>query len=361
MKRIRFAALLLSLLAAGVGRAAPVPGAATRGVPFPGGVADADGKTAYVGCPKGRAIDAIDLATGEMRWRSTSAERPLAVVGNRLAALEPDGEKRNAARIVLVNTRDGKEVLRTEPITFPDWVVITAPSRPGEGRAFGCRAVVDKGDLYVRWQASAAYWGGPVPSRETLEAARKNAEGVVRVDLGDGTFQMQAADRMPTVKVPPEVEKEAARADPTGTERAVTVVGDWAVAADRDGAGVVLKRWDVATGKALEPITLREGRNLLGRVEPNGFALVTDHGDPRSCWVYSVDGGKELGRLTLPEAAREVRVIGRRAYVLRLLPHEGKGANLFDQPRGVTAYELATGKELWTYPIEPEVHLPPPP
>src|SRR5258708_21148817 len=86
----------------GTARAAPVPEARPHAV-IPGGVTDADDKTGYLACPGG-VIDAVDLATGERRWRSKAAERPLAVVGPLLAALASDDKKANVARVVLLDT-----------------------------------------------------------------------------------------------------------------------------------------------------------------------------------------------------------------------------------------------------------------
>src|SRR5205823_4768852 len=71
----------------------------TRGGPvlLPCGVADAAGRTGYLSNPGG-GIDAVDLLTGDLLWKSDEAQRPLLVVGGRLYAQA--GLKRNRIRVL---------------------------------------------------------------------------------------------------------------------------------------------------------------------------------------------------------------------------------------------------------------------
>src|SRR5262245_49665522 len=76
MRTCALSLLLVSLL---------LPAASLAAPPFPGGVIDSTGRTAYLATPAG--IEAIDLARGDLAWRRPDAHLPLLVAVDRLYAL----------------------------------------------------------------------------------------------------------------------------------------------------------------------------------------------------------------------------------------------------------------------------------
>jgi hypothetical protein len=358
MNRIRFA-ILPALLAVGVVRAAPVPDGPRPGAAIPGGVADAEGKTCYLAHPGGGAVDAVDAATGQTRWRSTAAERPLYVAGSLLFALAPDRHEENVARVVLLDARTGKEMLRSKPIVFPEGFRVapergTAPEAPASfqdyARSFDCVAVAaDPEHLYIRWRFEVWNYSGGLRPRQPPRSGSVAREGVVRVDRHNGAVMRLPAREMPGPVAPPFV-REAA-------DGPVTIVGNRAYAVGKAGDAIVLRRWEAATGKALDPIPLREGLRLQGQIESTGLVVVTNRFSPnvepedRFCWVYRLDG-RLTGRLPLPAEANAVRVVGPRAYFVVDEPAPGEG-NPASGNR-LVVFDLATGKKLWTAAVEAE-------
>jgi hypothetical protein len=354
MRRLVLGVLVVAVL--GTTRAAPVPEEHTWGT-IPGGVVDAEGKTAYLACPGGTALDAVDLATGQQRWHTTAAERPLAVLGRHLAALASDADKVNVVRVVLLDIVDGKEVLRTEPIDLPDDIV-TAPSRPNApplvpgrlaSRTFACNSVADGKDLVVRWRYESRMVG-PAVGRPPRPGGWVSAgiEGIIRVDRKSGAFRLLEAADLPAPKAPPEVEKAAGR---------VTIVGDRVFATARNDDVLLLRRWDLASGKPLDSLHLGKAYRLRAQVDTNGFVAVTNMYSPNVkeqdavCWVFDLDG-KQLASLPVPAQVRAVRVAAGRAFFLVDVPLPGTGNP--ESGNRVVVFDLATGKQLVSWPIDRE-------
>jgi hypothetical protein len=343
-------ALLSALLAA------PVPEAGRPGVPIPGGVADGDGKFGYLTRPGGGAIDAVDLATGERRWRSTAAERPLLVVDGQLLALAPDEKKQNVGRLVLLDAQNGKELLRTVPIAFPDKVVLVPLRAPPEaprvaGRSFDCVTFADKKLFHIHWRSEVWGFEPGGPPRQAIRGWLTITEGGIQVDRGNGDIKLLPAEDLPEPKVPESI-REAGPRD-------VTILGDrvYAAGVGEDREVLVLRRWDLATGKALDRIPLRRQYRLQGQIERSGFVVVTNRFSPnvkpedRFLWVHDLDG-RLVGRVPLPPEARGVHVVGPRAYFLAEEPDAGQRNP--DWGNRLAAYDLGSGKHLWTLPIDKE-------
>src|SRR5438046_10499350 len=78
---------------------------------LPGGVADPAGKVGYVQAPSG-GVDALDLATGKVRWQVAEVCKPLALAGDRLVCQAPEKGKANAVRILVLDTRAKGKLLK---------------------------------------------------------------------------------------------------------------------------------------------------------------------------------------------------------------------------------------------------------
>lgn len=126
-------ALLASLLAPGVSSAAPNSPITSL---HDGVVVDAAHGTAYVMSPKG-GIDAIELASGNVRWKSETGARPLLVKDGALVAQAHPGEIGELA-IVTLDAQRGMETGRIS-LGRPDGLrarVVDGPSQSFQVRAF---------------------------------------------------------------------------------------------------------------------------------------------------------------------------------------------------------------------------------
>ena len=191
-------ALVSAICLALLGLALPL--AATAGEPLTptllpgGGLGSPDGSAGYFPAEKG-GIEALDLATGKALWASQEANRPLAATGERLYAQASVAGKANQVRVVALEARTGKRVLQSDPAVFPDWVSVGVVY----GRTFASGAVLNRDGLLLIWEARAHYAGGAAPPPEIEEAARKEASGVLKVDLETGKVQAVQNGERPKV------------------------------------------------------------------------------------------------------------------------------------------------------------------
>ena len=248
---------------------------------------DEDGAKGFVANDKG-GVTALDLATGEVLWQSKTAGRPVSVLGGWVWVQARDKDKANVLHIIGLALDDGRARVETDPIVLPDWA--SAEPGQGAGRSFSSHAWTLKKDclLMIAWQADTFYWGGVPPSPERLKAAQKHADGVAQVNLCSNQVEM-----LETAKAPPppgpkvsDALRKAASRNYGDDGITVAVAGDYAAAVDLEAAGdnkqkVVLKRWDLATEKPLDPVVLAEGAVYQTVTLPSaGVTLVRDATPP---------------------------------------------------------------------------------
>src|SRR6266545_3324743 len=107
---------------------------------FPLGVADPGAARAFVHNRAGTVL-ALDLATGQVRWRAGTA--------------------------------------------LPDWAQASLDDTPD----YTLRAEAEGGTVVLRWAAQARYRGGAPPSAMVQAAAERQAQGAARVDVGSGAVE----------------------------------------------------------------------------------------------------------------------------------------------------------------------------
>jgi len=150
-------------------------------------------------------IDALAFKTGKLRWKTVKEKTyywPIAVLGDRLVARTLDQGKNTVA--VLDVTRDGKLLMNSEPLPFPDWAQTydwglgTRPAAGGPpapfpppftvAHSFAAEERLEKCELVIDWQASIQVFktkpraGDPEPKAPEPRAAG----GTFRIDLGTG-------------------------------------------------------------------------------------------------------------------------------------------------------------------------------
>jgi hypothetical protein len=293
--------------------------------PLPGGVADAKGEVGYV-IDRGVAFHAINLSNGREIWAAAPASLPLALAGDRVITVAVDPKNGNQFRLFAYSTTMGKQIWRSEPVAFPEWVAVT----PDAKHWFGMFARVKDGEVWVKWRALA--WKAPVAMPRAEKDAIKKAEGAIRVNLKTGATEMLAADKMPpppppAIAVSKDLEKLAARPIPGALgEKTVMEAGNFAVAIDVEkkdkGQVVVLQRWDLKTDKAQPPMELASGRRFhVTPVPAAGVVLVRPAVGPNEAFrpgfwqVFSLEKGKETAHFPVePLIMEDATIVGQRAY-----------------------------------------------
>jgi hypothetical protein len=361
---------ILLLSGATIASAAPAPKEDASSLLFPGGVADPVANIAYVTNTAG-GIDAISLDKGELLWDTKDGARPLAVIGKKLAVQVPVAGKANEVRIVLLDTAaKGKKLSESDPVTFPDWVSIGG----GYGRSFTSSGRIQKGGLFLKWEARAWYAGGARPTPEIERQARKNETRVAKVSLESGKVEMLPADKAPAEpQLPKELEKVVSQQYWTGSDwlKKPLIAGKVAAALVVTNLGggksrMSLKRWNLASGKEEETVKLMEGKELWPQVSEDGHylfvhqALVKEQLPPGdyAWWVFDLETGKEVAKLPYDGPLSNAIVLGQRLYYMASGPRKfAPGPSV--QPRSIKAVDLKTGKLTWERPIEGVKILPP--
>jgi hypothetical protein len=397
MSRICLCFLLVvpALLASGCGSRKTATGPS---VYLPGGVADAAGRTGFVTGPDGR-IDAINLEDGKLLWKTKEAAHPLALHNGRLAASIPVSNKANCLRVLLFDTtQEGKRVLESEVVVFPDWVSVGLEY----GRSFEVTAAETvKDDLLMHWEARAIYVGGHPPSRVEEERRRKHATGIARVNLKTGKADIGRVNQTTGKAAMPALGLSRAEAEvPAAIQKETSgrfifvrprVVGKLVVALDQQGVPgqrqkLVLLRWDRKTGKKLPQIVLMKAHDFWVYIQPDGrYILVyprpwddgaatrpggrtivarkvptqAELGPGR---VFSLETGKEVGKVLDDPGGEAIAVVGPRVFFLVLasrIRQSQVGSFTREQLRTLRAYDLESGQMLWERPVEPIRRLPP--
>ena len=322
-------ALLLLLLA----------GPPALAAPFPGGILDATGKTAFVAGAKG--IDAIDLATGEARWRSTHAQRPLFIAGDTLFALAYQAD--SFAVVGLDKTGKGETVFRSGKVKTPAW----AKPSGAAGQAFGVVWIRQKQTLVVSWRARQRGRRG------------KEARGSARVDLINGRVEPlgEARHEAPPLALPPMLEKLSVRWHRAVGGQVVAVTEE-ETAPPKNGVRsirLLLRSWNERTGKEGPAKELAKGSRPRLIAGLDGLHLwVRDAGDPGAeepeDWrVFSSLDGHAVGRVPFVAGTAQALLAEGRAYCLA----NASGGTLLagEAARGFVLHAIdpKTGKETWTW------------
>jgi hypothetical protein len=134
---------------------------------------------------------------------------------------------------------------------------------------------------------------------------------------------------------------------------------------------LILKRWDLADAKALEPVTLLDGKELWPQVQPDGRylfvhqALVKEQLPPGdyAWWIFSLETGRQVGKIPFEGGTQGLSVLGPRVFVVAAAPAKRPRPGEFarTEPRVLRALALPDGKRLWERPIEPMRRMIPPP
>lgn len=287
-----------------------------------GVVVDGDRGLAYVMSPRG-GIEAIDLASGAVAWRSEKGARPLAVVGERLLTQNEPGVRGRGLALATLRLDRGGAFERGFAAPLPAHV--TASVVDHRGGTFRLTPAASGSEVLLRWTATIFPSRGALWSEKDGNAAARVEEGVVRIDPAAGrAVAMSAAE-----------------------------------AAAWNGAVQAGALRELARGAGGE----RRFRSVDDRHEVASASRLGDDGRPRFTWSLSeVATGRELSGIEMSRALLPFLVAAGRLLVVA--PPEGRAANgrMEQEPQRLSAYDESAATELWTVALrDVRYHGPVPP
>ncbi len=314
-RNIPFSFLLALVLVPGLalGQPRPIrPASDHAALLHDGAVVSARHGLAYVMRPRG--IDAVDLASGRVRWHSDGAAKPIGIVGDRLVA-QAEGRAANRLDLVVLDARSGATRESTN-IALPAGVKASVTDGPsGSFRVRGNR--VDS-QLAVRWEATGAAAGdaaqGYLPA-EGHDAAPMVTTGAAVVDFAAPKARIQpltaaaasAAIERPTLQ---ELSEPAVAA---GGRQWLSVDGRHVMISERasSGTGIHRHRWT----------------------------------------VYERGSGSRLGAMPSLVSAAPFLVVGRTLYHVSPPYAMQRGGKLLERLTSLRAFDLTRGAEAWSVEV----------
>jgi hypothetical protein len=361
--------LLLTVEAPAVLHAAP---ASPRVVVLPAGIADTAGEIGYFASAAG-GIEAIDLTTGEVRWESIEAQRPLLIANGRLLAQA--GTRRNRLRVLAFDlAKNGECVFESDAVVLPSWVV----TGEAPGRSFTPHwRLLDEQHLELSWEARAWFAGPGKPKAGQEEAARKQAAGVARIDLVSGRVEVRegevASPSEEKFGLPEELEQKYVRwhGIAGGGYRALVLEEKEGEKEKEKQQVLMLYAWDLKSGESLPPLEMHRGKrlNVMVSLDRRHFLIREAEGPPDEgnmggrppkpvCWAFSLETGLPTAKLPYEPGMQSLVILGPNAYYLVGRSMRGTLEAPVLQPRILRAVDLKSGKKAWERPVGGKVVLP---
>jgi hypothetical protein len=320
----------------------------------PGVIVDPERAAIYLMNPE-RGIDAVDLASGKLHWRTDRAAKPLLRYEERLVAQTEPGDGQQFLRIALLSTRDITADRLFIDIPLPAGVRATIDD--GMESSFSLAARVHEAALVLSWQYTYRPITGPPPDPD-LDALDRKATGSVRIDIH--SRQISPIDEVavpPEPELPPTVSQlQEARTLPGPVWR----VNDVLVAIERSThegkQRVSLKRWDAETGQALADVTLFHGGLNFRSVSADQRHLLASrrNASDSRIWewaVFSLETGAKVAELKHDEPGAWFFLAGSRLIHETNVIHRRVKGQVVVEPGKLRAINLETGTEVWSHAI----------
>jgi hypothetical protein len=269
---------------------------------------------AYVMRPGG-GIDAIELASGAVRWKSDLAAKPLALADDRLVA---QAESRgNALALVVLDARGGAARDKMS-MALPAGIIASVTDTPAG--SFRVQAAREASGLVVRWESAAA--AGKAPAQGYLPAVNEGQAPSASADVVTGAAVVDLAASSLRVLAEPSVVS---------------------------GKSPTLKRVNLeelrAETDAGRQFLSADGRHYLIS-EPVKATEFTLH---RYQWtVYERAGGARLGSVPAMTSAAPFVVVDKTLYHTAPAYALVKDGKLAEQATSLRAVNLATSAEKWS-------------
>lgn len=332
----------------------------------PGVIVSADRSVCYLMNTNG-GIDAVDLATGDARWTTTEAQKPLALVGDTLIAQSEVEGRSGVLRLVMLDVAGGGSREAEVDVGLPQDVQAAIDDGPGTRFRIDVREL--EGDLIAEW----SYSESPVRGGAEDEAEAHQVSGAFRIDSETWDVLPADAGEIPIVPLEPlparlldleEAGRLPARLWPSD--------GVYAAAIRRREAGAsrtVLKRWRVADGDSLPDVTLFTGSYTIRYPSADGRHLLvsrTDRTPPDvggfDWLVFSLATGERVAELSMDTPGAWFFLTGP-LLVHEFLPQfRAVDDEEIVEPGGLRAVDMGTGEERWARPVrDTAYHGPLPP
>lgn len=296
--------------------AALVPGIAAATTLHDGVVVDFAKGAAYLASPEG-GIDAVQLSTGNVIWKTRDAAKPLLVKDGALLAQGRPGANGELA-LVTLDTRQGAAKSRAEVALEGVRANLTdGPSQTFRAEAF---VAADK-SVVVTWVAEEPTFRGMVPAPEDGLAPAKSAavsagkgrssRGAVRVDMAQG------------------------RAVPMAFEKAQSLEGP-ALALRAEGIRVR------GLGTTTRELTSLDGQHVLKSERNPEGGLWTPYR-----WTVTDKSGRVIGTANAPVSLTPFLVSGTRILYMAMPSVRKEGDKIVDQPLRLVSMDLLSGTDVW--------------
>jgi hypothetical protein len=322
---------LIALLAAVlVPFALTSPAAAAPGVSLGDAVVvDGARSIAYVMHPQG-GVEALDLQRGSSLWRSTEAERPLALAGDLLVAQGRPGEHGELRIVALDVLHNGAGSAEAD---LPMPAGVRAEASETLRQAFHVTASASQQGVVVAWRAQLrrAFAGRGAGE---IDAERKTAgeAGESRLQ-GSALFDPHAGSLLPL---------EAADAERISGPRSV------AAASLSSPSGV-------SAGASERRFASADGRHVLA-------SRATDSRTSQDHYLWTISDaatGTVLGTMPSSVSMTPFVVVGTRLLQVVQPVTRRVGGKTTDTPLRLRAVDLATGRELWMREVRDTAFLGP--
>jgi hypothetical protein len=312
-------ALAAGLLVPGTSMAQKTPRVSKPGIPalHDGVVVDASTGVAYVMSREG-GIDALDLTSGNVLWKSRDAVKPLTLAnGTLVAQARPD--RNGALALVMLDVRQGNAKSRAE-VQIPEGLranVVDGPSQSFQVKAFA----TSSDNVTVTWTAENVIPQGFLPTvpeapqadakrvtaaREAAESVRKPLRGAAQLDL------------------------KAGRATAMPYEEAEAAHSALSVAVEAKAAG------------GARQLTSLDGRHVLrSEPSPEGGLWAPYR------WTVTDASGARIGTLEAPVSMAPFVVSGSKILFVSQPSARQENGKISEAQLRLVAFDLRTGAELW--------------
>ena len=273
---------------------------------------------AYVMTPAG-GIAAVELASGEIRWTSQAAAKPLAVVGNRLIAQVEPTAAANRLEVVALNAQSGGQALVRGFTELPVGVRVSIGETlvgtfSAEARTVGGNVIVDWTFVPGSRQGMHDPADTAIAGRPGQRQAARPIRGALRMNVTSGALtRLDTAQVSPPPRprwVLPQAEK-VSRAAPTQFESA-------------------------------------DGRHILA-----SEAAGDDRTFEKYRWtIYERGTGNSVGELRT-HISFSPFIVRDSLMIFETTPY-ARGES--EEPARLRAFSLATGREIWSVEVREVVY-----
>lgn len=307
-------------LALVAGLLAPASAMAQTPALHDGVMVDTAAGAAYVMSPKG-GIEALELATGNVLWKSRDAGKPLLVQnGTLVAQAAPDGPGKLV--LVALDTRQGTA---RERVDVPIPANLRANLVDGPSQSFRTQAFAAEGNAVVTWTAEdGRTLQGTLPPTEEPTSNDSAAPGNVTG----------------AAKAMPQPLRGAARLD-LGTGRAVAMKYEETLQAQ-----AVSVRTPFNRAADLRQLSSLDGQHILSSERTKNGSLAA-----RYRWTVTDKAGATVGTVDAPVSMAPFVVSGTRLFYVAQPIARKEGNRMIQEPLRLRSLDLQTGAELWNQPV----------